>query len=273
MNDAGPITFALHTPDEDLAAHVAHALSLGLPEADCEQKNLHFIANGPSSLSYNFDAAANWHHYPEAQVETATVNGGLKLFTDRGMAPTYWLCCDPQELVATDFLSGVLPEETIYMVASKCHPSVFERLKDRKVVLWHVNDVPMKLVRQVPCAVSVTLCALMLFHRLMYRRIDAWGWDLCFAQDGTHHGATGDLDRRVEIKDLEIGEGDDALWFKSTPPWCAEITDATGVLPVLKWCGTDVVIHGGGMLGAIIPVYSADTPRMNGPKPVREEAA
>lgn len=257
--DGSPIEFAISTPSnpETIRGQIAHALTLGLPEADASRKQLHLIANGPSARGYDFDALAQGHHSPEVLVDTWALNGALRLFTDRSAAPTAWLACDPQALVG-DFLSGALPVETTYLVASKCHPLVFDLLKDRKVQLWHVNDQPAPGKRQVPCAVSVTISALLLAQRLGYRRIDVWGWDLCFGADGAHHAATGDLGIGEQV-DIDVGEGADTMRFRSHPTWACEVTDASKVLPVLKWAGVDVVIHGMSMLAAIMPEYAAES--------------
>lgn len=261
----GPIEFAIQTPSDDAAvrSQIAHALTLGLPEVDCAQKRLHLIANGPSARNFNFNAAAHWHHFGEtALCDTMAINGALKLFTDRNCAPTYWIACDPQGptpdlTTPADFLTGHLPAETTYLVASKCHPAVFDLLKDRRVKLWHVNDQPVSFKRQVPCAVSVTLCAMMLANRLGYRNIDVWGWDACFAEDGAHHAATGELGITSDKVEIEVGDGPETLKFMSTATWACEVKDASGILPVLKWCGTDVVIHGRSMISAILPEFAA----------------
>lgn len=254
---SGPIRFNILTPNTDDKANIRHALSLGLPEADRGGKRLTLIANGPSARSFCFTRPL--------LTDTMAVNGALRLFKES--PPTWWICCDPQgpehnAMTPVDFLQGELPEETTYLVASKCHPQVFERLRDRKVQLWHVSDNDIPGVRTVPCAVSVTLCALMLAMRLGYRRIDVWGWDCCYSGD-EHHAGDGDLSVTAEPLDIEVGDGDkgDVVWdawnlYKSNPTWCCEVEDARKILPVLKYVGMDIRIHGASMLAAIVPEYA-----------------
>lgn len=237
-----PIEFAISTPDENLQAHIDHALSLSLPEADHHDQRLTLIANGPS--------ARHWRSKNFAQ--TMAINGALSLFTESGAWPTYWIACDPQEHVI-DFLKEA-PIDTTYLVASKCHPSVFKRLKGYDVRLWHVNDIPIPNHRQIPCAVSVTICALLLAGRLGYRTIDVWGWDCCF--DGeAHHGGQSLLSATSQRIEIEV-MSDPPQVFTSNPTWACEVNDAKGVLPVLRWCGVDVRVHGRSMLSAILPEYA-----------------
>lgn len=246
----GPIEFKIGTPvdNETVLANISHALSLGLPEADDEQLPLHLIANGPS--------AADFFGHPHSGADTMALNGALGLFTSRNDAPAYWCACDPQEMVA-GFLSRA-PKSTTYLVASKCHPRVFSRLSSHDTRLWHVNDQIIPGKRQVPCAVSVTLCALILAHRLGYRHIDVWGWDCCFAEDGSHHASGGTLSNTSDAIEIEVElKAGGVKRFMSTATWACEFQDARGILPVLKWCGTDVVIHGRSMVAAILPEFAA----------------
>lgn len=180
------VGFDIFTPtDADtIAAHIAHACSLGLPEADAEPlKRLTVIANGPSAINAPL-------HGP-----TLALNGAIKLFLNSGRIPTYWAACDPQALVA-DFLPDEPPMETIYFVASKCHPSVFQKLQGRDVRLWHIDDRPIpKGLRTVMCASSVTLVAMQLMHQAFgYREFDAYGWDACY-EGLMHHASEHPLDQ------------------------------------------------------------------------------
>lgn len=233
--DGRVIEFAIQTPldGEKIARHIAHAKALGLPEADGRPlRTLRVVAAGPSARDAPLDGP------------TLALNGALSTFTAKGLAPTWWAACDPQERVA-DFLSHT-PESTTYLVASKCHPAVFEVLKGRDVRVWHIDDHPV-FGRAVSSAVSVTLTAMSLMARLGWRRFEVWGWDGCF-QGGAHHaGAIYDEDAPENIVTLEIGE----RAFCTTPTWAAEAKDAEAQLSIFDWMGIEVDIKGGGMIAAL----------------------
>lgn len=238
------IEFVYNTPgsDEDIKANIRHALSLGLPHAaDLSRKRLQVMANGPSA-----------RHAPLTLDDTMVINGALSICE---RAPTYFVGCDPQKLL-TSFLIDP-PLQTQYLIASKCHPAVFDALWDRDVRLWHVSDQEEYLAtlgkfRQIPCAVSATLCGLQLAQRLGYREIDVWGWDCCF-MDGLHHAGLGSV---APEEPLTVAVGPDAVQFETKRNWAAEAQDASKVLPVLRWTGCDIRIHGGGMVGAINPEFA-----------------
>lgn len=217
---------------EEIKANVSRSLTLGLPEANCGPiPLLRVVANGPSAL----DAPLGVDDVP-----TLALNNALELFAQADKAPTYWAACDPQELVA-DFLVD-LPETTTYLVASKCHPRVFERLKNRDVRLWHVNDVPIDpKLRVVASAGTVTLTAFRLMASLGWRKFETWGWDGCYINGLDHairqkHNAD-DMTVKIFGKD-----------YATTAPWMAEANEA---VRQLSGSDCDFIINGGGMIGTI----------------------
>lgn len=260
------VQFSIVTPcdGDELGANIAHARSLGLPAADADPiRTLTVVANGPSARLFN----------PLIRTDTLAVNGALKLFTDAGTYPTYWACCDPQALVA-DFLIDA-PEETIYLVASKSSPLVFQMLADRDVRVWDVDDHPTsKGPRSVACASSVTLVAMQLMRDAFgYRAFETYGWDGCF--NGTEHHAGQHSDTRPDnFVQVTVGatlipapvmpqwmiergfrfmnnqphyEG--GRTFDTTSTWAAEAQDA---VVQMHYASYSVRIHGDGLIKAIL---------------------
>lgn len=239
------VDFDIYTPcdNETLARHIEHSLSLGLPEADAHPLPLlKVIANGPSARKADLSGC------------TLAVNGALKLFTDQGLAPTMWAACDPQELVA-DFLKDA-PKSTHYYLASKCHPSVFEALKDHPhVYLWHIDDcmIPEGL-RAVPSASTITLTAIILMRRLGFRRIETHGWDCCYL-DGLDH-ANPNAKRHPTASDVTVNVNGQI--FHTTHSWAAEVQDAH---TVMQYGDIQMDIRGGGMLAAVIDALKGVNPK------------
>lgn len=223
--------------DAALASNVRHALTLGLLEPKDVELPFHepitIIANGPSARDAPLTGP------------TCALNGALQLFTEKGLAPTYWAACDPQEMVA-DFVPDDPPEETVYLVASKCHPRVFEKLAGRKVVLWHVSDdATWDLVkdRQAVLAwVSVTLCTPELLARLGWRQFHIYGWDGCYI-DGADHA----VGQAHKADNIEIGLGDRA--FPTTTTWALEAQTACTALAGFPF---PIHVHGSGFVPALL---------------------
>jgi hypothetical protein len=264
------VAFDIITPAnaDALGANIAHARSLGLPQADdAEIKTLNIIANGPSATLYDFDAPG----------DTLAVNGALKHFTDRGKAPTFWACCDPQALVA-DFLTDP-PLHTIYLIASKCHPLVFQMLQGRDVRLWDIDDHPATKegCRAVAVASSVTLCIQTLMSRpggiFGYRHFEIYGWDACFGEGLEHHAGQHSETRPDNYVQVTVGASvvpppQIPAWllerhrfpdlreryvggrtFETSHTWAAEAQDA---VLLTHYADYSVNLHGDGLVKAIL---------------------
>jgi hypothetical protein len=242
--------FELYTPatGATLRQHVQHALSLGLPDlAQRVPRNerLTILANGPSALK------APLHG------QTLALNGAMGLFHNSGRVPTYWAGCDPQAHLA-DLLLDVPPQDTVYLVASKCHPAVFEKLKGRQVLLWHLDEEAyfdlVQYRNPVWLACTITLCALELAERLGFGGSDVWGWDGCYL-DGKNH-AVAQSHNADHNCDVEIG----ARTFRTTHNWLFEALSASDRFEAVP---RDVTLHGGGMIDHLLR-FRGVNPRLEG---------
>ena len=240
MNQPQPIHFKSIPPrnHDELGANIAHALSLNLPEADSEPiKTLTIIANGPSALQAPLKGITG---------PTLAINGSLSLFTRQGLAPTYWIACDPQPGIA-DFLDDAPLNETIYLLASTLDPIVFERLKHHKKRLWHIDTHPLaREHRTIKTASTVTLMSFALMRRAFgFRHFEVYGWDACY--DGLkHHASDPDLtEPDPNGWSLMIGERP----FYTKPCWALEGEEA---LIMLQRADFTVNVHGHGLIATLI---------------------
>lgn len=249
--NGSPIRFAPVVPvdDEGLRANVRHAMGLGLPTLrDFEyawREPLHVVANGPSAPAF-FDTDAH-------AVPTLALNGALELFNDHRILPDYWAACDPQELVTDRFLRCA-PYDVTYLIASKCHPSVFERLSDRNVILWHVGEPATRDMFDpahdilIPASSSITSTSFELMTHLGFRRFETWGWDGCYMDGQGHAIAQEEAPQRVEITI------DNQRTYETSPVWALEADDIANRLIGFPF---PIHIHGDGffaeMLSRVVP--------------------
>lgn len=223
------VGFDVRTPldDDTIARQVAHTRSLGLPQALEKRPLLTVVSGGPSAL----DASLT-------ERPTLALNGALKLFTQRGLAPTYYAACDPQALVA-DFLAEA-PEATVYYIASKCHADVFRALRNRDVRVFDTDD---HVADGIASAPSVTLTALNLFLALGWRDFDVWGWDCAYQGLFDHAYPQSHSAERLRI---EVG----AQVFETTTTWIHEAQSAALILPLLEYVGATVNVRGRSLVTA-----------------------
>jgi uncharacterized Rossmann fold enzyme len=75
-------------------------------------------------------------------------SGSHKFLVDRHIIPTWHVEVDPRAHKVG--LMGQPQHETTYLIASTCHPAVFDHLKEYSVQLWHVFDNDQEAQRILP---------------------------------------------------------------------------------------------------------------------------
>lgn len=237
MADDQVVKFDVQTGFDDgmITGHVAATLRRNLPEITRGNPNhqpIYVYANGPSAK----DAP---RHYP-----AVALNGAFRLPQFKVQEPEYWVACDPQALVA-GFIEP--KSQTAFMVASKCHADVFDKLEGSDLSVWHLGDIgSMELPEGkdiVPCSVSVTICTLGLLYMMGYRDITVYGWDCCYIDGKDHAVPQGHIGN-----DIEMDVGDKA--FVTTTTWACEAQDAAHYMALLP--GIRLRVEGPGMVGAIL---------------------
>jgi len=169
--------------------------------------------------------------------DVIAINSAIGFLLDCGIVPKFGVLWDGTEIV--ERFARPHPDIT-YLVASRCHPKVFERLKDCKVVVWHAGgdhnilDVmlrpevieKMKTPQPLICGGSAGVTrTLYVASVLGYSDIHLYGADSCYTGDDTH--IRGSL---VPEKDTFVTLGDNtegapALGFRTTPEWCAQVNE------------------------------------------------
>ena len=254
-----PIEFSVTTPGDptELAERMARNEARGLPDAT-PHKSVIIVSSGPSAHS-----EALWWRIRTERPITLALNGGLELFAQRGIAPTYWACCDPQELV-NEFIPEHPPLKTRYLLATKCPESLFARLQDEGCAIetWRVDELSAPLDKlRTPCAVSITLVAQSLMRYRGFTRFEHYGWDCCFV-DGEHHASKQpepDAERMPFA--IETEDGQTVYRCELIGPWLAELRDAGLQAYNLHTMGYEIVVHGPHAVAQILRVRGlAKTP-------------
>lgn len=174
--------------------------------------------------------------------DVIAINSAIGYLLDCGIVPKFCLLWDGTEIV--EKFARPHPDIT-YLVASRCHPAVFERLKDCKVIVWHAGgdhdivDVmvrpdivaKMKIPQPLICGGSAGVTRTIYVASVLgYSDIHLFGADSCYSGEGKTH-INGSL---VPEKDILITLGDNsegaaAIWFRTTPEWCAQVNEYRGI--------------------------------------------
>lgn len=213
----------------------------------------HVILNKPHkgiavTVAYGPSLIDTWKQV-KGKGDIFACNGAFDFLVERGIVPRYHVICDGHECT-TSFVQNAR-DDVVYLIASQCHPSLFEALKGRKVALWHsyaggkeaeiLNHWNKKNWIVISGGNSVGMRSLNLQWAMGYRKHHVYGIDGCYikGQDHATHQDFGNGD----ISGLEpVFVGDRKYWAAK---WMREqnqlIPDICGML---KTAGSKVIWHG-----------------------------
>jgi uncharacterized Rossmann fold enzyme len=195
--------------DETLFANMDAAIARGYPQIKEAQPAksgaILLVASAPSvkgqlELIKKMKAAGS---------PIVAIKGAHDWLIDNGVIPDYALAIDPQE----HRIAFYKPQPNVhYMIASQCHPAMFDNLDGYQVTLWHPyvkkgQDRP-KNCMLIGGGTTSGLRAISLFYVLGYRQFELFGFDSC--NDGELLRVNGEGlkegDKLIEVKIDPQGE-------------------------------------------------------------------
>jgi uncharacterized Rossmann fold enzyme len=195
--------------DETLFANMDAAIARGYPQIKEAQPAktgaILLVASAPSvkgqlELIKKMKAAGS---------PIVAIKGAHDWLIDNGVMPDYALAIDPQE----HRIAFYKPQPSVhYMIASQCHPAMFDNLEGCQVTLWHPyvkkgQDRP-KNCMLIGGGTTSGLRAISLFYVLGYRQFELFGFDSC--NDGELLRVNGEGlkegDKLIEVKIDPQGE-------------------------------------------------------------------
>lgn len=188
-------------------------------------------------------------------------NGANLFLRANGITPDAVAFIDPSEAV-----HGFIDDDgdSTYLVASICHPSVFERLHGRNVVMWHA-DIGMNecgqildLFPEIPTSLvgggnTIGLRMLNLGYVRGFRNFHFYGLDGSYADDGSDHAYTkhdGPEDGKVMKAKFQNKEYTGSSWM----------IEQAGIFfdelyPEFASKGCKIYVHGEGLIPDMCKAY------------------
>lgn len=211
---------------------------------DTRTGRLHICGAGPS-------LADSFH---ELEGDVLACNSAINFLLDNGIVPRYAMIWDASPLLVN---FAVPHQNIIYLLASRCHTSVFDRLKECSQVIWHAggdydihgvlerNGINEPMINGGSAAVTR---ALYLGYALGYREFHLHGADSSYRGDQTH--IRGSL---VPEKRLSVCVG--KRFFDTTPEWAAQVEEFKCIYESFDKFGdfgkkfeAKIICHGDGLL-------------------------
>ena len=126
-----------------------------------------------------------------------TCSGAHKYLLDKGIVPTWHVDLDPRAHKVK--MLGTPHKDVEYLMASTCHPTMWDLLEGHKVKLWHIysNEDNKRVALVYPRGDwiltggnNVGLRCLVIARIMGYRKFHIFGMDCSFPKDSKHHADT-----------------------------------------------------------------------------------
>lgn len=148
-------------------------------------------------------------------------SGSHKFLLERGIVPTWHVEVDPRQHKVG--LMGPPHPDVEYLIASTCHPKVFDHLEGHKVRLWHVFDTEEEGLRILPYGewaitggCNVGLRALTIAGFFGFRDLHVFGMDGNVKQEGSGMHAAPHPNQPTKEHWTEYPVGSGKMW-RTTP--------------------------------------------------------
>lgn len=241
----------LEEMNSNLEATIARGYVSFVPLLDKSSGSVSIVGSGPS-LHDTLD---------ELTGDVFAINQAVGFLIDHGIIPKWAMLWDAAECVEQ---FAVPHPDVTYLVASRCHPKVFERLKGCNVQVWHAGgdhniwqflldhkvDEPM-----VNGGSAGITRAMFMVDALGYTEQHIFGADSSYGEDGNTHI----IKSLVPEKDSLISVGNKPpQWFRTTPEWCAQVNEFRQIFTVMTHEDRrKIVVHGKGMLPCVYHILVA----------------
>lgn len=126
--------------DEQIKQAIARPIPRIQPQYELRSDPCAIVCYGPS-LNETWEQVRGFKY-------VFSCSGSHKFLLERGIVPTWHVEVDPRAHKVA--LIGPPHKDTTYLIASTCHPAVFNHLQDYNVVLWHVFDTAEEGKRVLP---------------------------------------------------------------------------------------------------------------------------
>lgn len=179
-------------------------------------------------------------------------NSAIGYLIEKGIPPRWGMIWDASPLCE----AFVTPHPDVtFLVGARCHPSVFEKLKDCRVICWHAggdhNIAELMVEHQInePMinggSAAVTR-AMYLAVALGYRNLHVFGADSSYAENGDTHVRGASLVTEKDMK-IYVGNGEGSKAFRTTPEWAAQIEEFKAIYGHFQIIGIPITSHCYGM--------------------------
>jgi hypothetical protein len=232
---------------EGIADNIRHSLTLGLPELQlgiCRHDGTFVICgSGPSIEKHIEDIRKD----QQDGKTICAVKGSYDFLRSHGITPDLYLSVEPRYKPVNDPAPN-----SVFLLASRCHPQMFKDLKSFRVYLWHSwsTEDQMELLRGRPCIGGGTtsgLRAVNVGYCLGFTKFKMYGMDSSLGTRGEKRVGQDRLGENVSTTTVRVEA--DGPEFVTNMAMAAQAQDFQSIYDVMPEITVDVI--GTGLIPAI----------------------
>lgn len=248
-----PSDLNLNAPEKLIIENVEASIRRGLPQVQPyqEQETKIIIAAGGPSLK---DSIEEIREKREGGYKLITVNGTHDFLLNHEIKPSAQILLDARE-VNLKFVQNP-QKDCKYLVASQCHPKIFDALEDYDVLIWHsrstkeekyiLDEYYFGNYYVIPGGSTVILRALQLLRMLGYKWFEIYGWDSCIL-DNQGHSYEQEQNNDDQIMTIRINKKE----FQVTPAHLSQILEFKEMVQNIGKM-YNIIVHGNGAMAHLI---------------------
>ena len=247
LDDMIPIT--CNAGDEAVRANVIAAAALDRPWlelAEPHERPALVIGGGPSMRALRPMIAALQH----GEATVFATNGVLPTLYEAGIETDHHVLLDARpENIA--FLRGPRPRH--YLIASQCHPTLYEAILGRPQTVWHpaypeISEwIDNREAVLIGGGTTVGLQAMSLAYALGHRKLHLFGFDSSYSEAGEGHAYPQDLNSGEERAEFCVVDRK----FIAAPWMVRQAIEFQTASVQLVEGGAEVYVHGTGLLPTV----------------------
>ena len=240
---------------DELTSNIRSAIGRGLPEyapALCSHDGTFVIVGSGPSLPA---------HLEEIREQRAlgrpilACNGAHDFLCEHGLAPDLFLTVDPRNTIIPN--TQKKNAHTVYLLASRCSPELFDHLSDCKVMLWHSWQSPNEANAEsaaingkfaIGGGTTSGTRAIYVGYCMGFRRFIVFGLDSCLADDGHTKRFSGEQITDKHVIEVFVG-GPDGKRFLTNTPMAQQASEIQAVMQTIPNATFD--FRGPGLIAAI----------------------
>lgn len=254
--------------ESQLISNIKNSLKLPYPWLqmhDAHDGHAVVVGGGPSLENYISEIKKRQE---DGQIIFA-MNNSYKYLKENGIIPNAHVMVDARkenaEFVPQNYKSWHGVESPILYYCSQCHPAVFEKTKNKNVILWHSMDEGIQQYigddtgdPLVGGGSTVGLKAIALAWTLGYRMFHLYGFDSSY-EDGQNHAYPQSLNDKDKVIELYMND----KHYLAAPWMCTQVENFKELAKELVGTGSVITVHGTGLLPDVAGIMNIPIPAVN----------